>query len=252
MTARRRTLAAALWTCALLVAATAAAAPAGAPLDSPKTFGIEGQSVYAATAFDFQATVPTILLGSDGYGYRSMLPPADAVFLFAPVRVPEGAVISFLRLHACDSAGGHLEASLVDLSGDHQAQTLGSVTTTAQAGCGNFVALVSPPYLNVQNKGHHLMISLVQAGPNDGSVAFDRVEVFYTLSVSPPPATADFSDVPVTHPYFQFVEALVQSGITAGCGGGRYCPDAPLTRGQMAVFLSKALGLHWPNAIPFP
>jgi hypothetical protein len=32
---------------------------------------------------------------------------------------------------------------------------------------------------------------------------------------------------------------------TAGCGGGNYCPDAPLTRGQMAAFLSKALGLHF-------
>jgi hypothetical protein len=26
-----------------------------------------------------------------------------------------------------------------------------------------------------------------------------------------------------------------------------YCPDAPLTRGKMAVFLAKALGLDWPN-----
>jgi hypothetical protein len=51
--------------------------------------------------------------------------------------------------------------------------------------------------------------------------------------------------VPTTHPFFQFVEALVASGITAGCGGGNYCPDAALTRGQMAVFLSKALGLHF-------
>jgi hypothetical protein len=35
------------------------------------------------------------------------------------------------------------------------------------------------------------------------------------------------------------------SGITAGCSATLYCPDAPLTRGQMAVFLSKALGLHF-------
>ena len=33
----------------------------------------------------------------------------------------------------------------------------------------------------------------------------------------------------------------------AGCGSGNFCPDSPLTRRQMAVFLSKALGLHWPN-----
>ena len=124
----RRMLAAALCSGA---ASIAAAGPSESP--SPKTFGIEGQSVSVATAFDFQATVPTILLGSDAYGYRSMLPPADSVFLFAPVRVPEGAVISFFRLHACDSAGGHLEAILVDLSGDHQSQGLASVTTSASS-----------------------------------------------------------------------------------------------------------------------
>jgi hypothetical protein len=67
----------------------------------------------------------------------------------------------------------------------------------------------------------------------------------YQLQVSPAPGTATFNDVPTNHPFFQFVEALVDSGITAGCGNGNYCPDAPLTRGQMAVFLSKALGLHF-------
>ncbi len=51
--------------------------------------------------------------------------------------------------------------------------------------------------------------------------------------------------MPTSHPFFQFVEALAGSGITAGCGGGNYCPDNSLTRGQMAVFLAKALGLDW-------
>jgi S-layer homology domain len=51
--------------------------------------------------------------------------------------------------------------------------------------------------------------------------------------------------VPTGHPQFQFIEALAASGITAGCGSGNYCPNANLTRGQMAVFLAKALGLHW-------
>jgi len=52
--------------------------------------------------------------------------------------------------------------------------------------------------------------------------------------------------VPTSSPQFQFIEALYASGVTAGCGSGNYCPDAPLTRGQMAVFLAKALGLQWP------
>jgi hypothetical protein len=84
----------------------------------------------------------------------------------------------------------------------------------------------------------------VSAGSTD-QATFTAVRIYYSLQVSPAPATATFGDVPTSHPFFQFVEALVASGITAGCGGGNYCPDAPLTRGQMAVFLSKALGLHF-------
>ena len=70
--------------------------------------------------------------------------------------------------------------------------------------------------------------------------------IFYRRQVSPAPASATFADVPTNHPFFQFIEALAASGITAGCGTDIYCPNAPLTRGQMAVFLAKALGLHWP------
>jgi hypothetical protein len=66
-------------------------------------------------------------------------------------------------------------------------------------------------------------------------------------SISPAPGTATFGDVPTSHPFYQFIEALAASGITGGCGGGNYCPDANVTRGQMAVFLAKALGLYWPH-----
>lgn len=57
-------------------------------------------------------------------------------------------------------------------------------------------------------------------------------------------ANADhqFLDVPTSHPFHNFVEWLVNRGVTAGCGGGNYCPDSPVTRGQMAVFM-KGLGV---------
>ncbi len=83
----------------------------------------------------------------------------------------------------------------------------------------------------------------------DGSIRLRMVRLFYRRQVSPAPAVATFGDVPTSHPFFQFVEALAASGVTAGCGSGNYCPDAPLTRGQMAVFLAKALGLHWPGPV---
>ena len=69
--------------------------------------------------------------------------------------------------------------------------------------------------------------------------------VAWKYQVSPAPGVATFNDVPTSDPAFQYIEALVASGVTAGCGGGNYCPDAALTRRQMAVFLSKALGLYW-------
>ncbi len=79
---------------------------------------------------------------------------------------------------------------------------------------------------------------------------FRGARMLYRRQVSLPPGSATFADVPVNHPFFQFVEALSASGITAGCGTGIYCPDSPLTRGQMAVFLAKALGLHSPATVP--
>ncbi|MFY9552285.1 MAG: M12 family metallo-peptidase [Thermoanaerobaculia bacterium] len=49
-----------------------------------------------------------------------------------------------------------------------------------------------------------------------------------------------FIDVPPSHPFFQYVETLAANGVTSGCGGNYYCPDASVTRAQMAVFLLKS------------
>ena len=57
--------------------------------------------------------------------------------------------------------------------------------------------------------------------------------------------TARFTDVPTNAQFFREVEALAESGITLGCTATTFCPDAPLTRRQMAAFLARALGLYW-------
>ena len=51
------------------------------------------------------------------------------------------------------------------------------------------------------------------------------------------PVMVDFIDVPPLHVFHTFVIKLARDGITAGCGGGNYCPDAAVSRAQMAVFL---------------
>ena len=58
---------------------------------------------------------------------------------------------------------------------------------------------------------------------------------------APPPATGTrFSDVSVDTVAASFIEQLATDGITNGCGNGDYCPDDPVTRAQMAVFLLRA------------
>lgn len=39
------------------------------------------------------------------------------------------------------------------------------------------------------------------------------------------------------------IEAIADAGIAEPCGTGKYCPDAPMTREMMAVFLTRALDL---------
>jgi hypothetical protein len=56
----------------------------------------------------------------------------------------------------------------------------------------------------------------------------------------PPPAQGVFGDVPGSDPFAPWIEDLAARGITAGCGGGNFCPGNPTLRGQMATFLSRA------------
>jgi hypothetical protein len=62
-------------------------------------------------------------------------------------------------------------------------------------------------------------------------------------SFVPPACTGTFADVPCPSPFADWIEYLYNSGITAGCGGGNFCPSLGIPNGQMAVFLVKAFEL---------
>lgn len=44
------------------------------------------------------------------------------------------------------------------------------------------------------------------------------------------------------HPFEVEIEFLAAAGITTGCESGLYCPDAPVTRAEMATFLIRSIG----------
>ena len=57
----------------------------------------------------------------------------------------------------------------------------------------------------------------------------------------PPACRGIFTDVPCPSGFaVNWIEQLATEGVTAGCGGGNYCPNTSVTRAQIAVFLLKA------------
>ncbi|MFN0172909.1 MAG: NBR1-Ig-like domain-containing protein [Bryobacteraceae bacterium] len=56
-----------------------------------------------------------------------------------------------------------------------------------------------------------------------------------------PAAAQYFSDVTWEMPFVNTVERMRQLGITTGCAPGQYCPGSVVTRGQMAVFIVRAI-----------
>jgi len=58
-------------------------------------------------------------------------------------------------------------------------------------------------------------------------------------SYSPPNVAPTFNDTVGTWAE-DWIEALKSDGVTGGCGSGNYCPNNPVTRAQMAVFLLKS------------
>ncbi len=93
----------------------------------------------------------------------------------------------------------------------------------------------------------------------DTTVARDQASVFLVLGKhcpvgvngctwTPPACTGRFADVPCPSTYAAWIEQLSSDGVTSGCGGGKFCPSAPLTPWQMLAWLK----VYWPGYNPVP
>jgi S-layer family protein len=238
----------------LAVALSAGARAEDAPARvRPRTYGTSQDSIYHVPITEF---VPL----DSNWGTRDwFFPGALARFspgctgpcLIAVPRLPNGALLTGIEAYFCNTEPNHNYLLGIELNSSWydgtNTQYLGvSVFSSSSSGCGEFqIADLTP--LNYQVNWYNNQLYLIgRIDKQDGTQAFAGVNLYYRLQVSPAPPTPDFNDVPASSPQFQFIEALYASGITAGCGSGNFCPNAPLTRGQMAVFLAKALGLQWP------
>ena len=221
---------------AILVAEEAPSVP------QSDSFGTSSLTYVRVSAVEF--------FPADGGGYKSAgfvgRYPVSEAKMYAPLHLPGGSLIKYLQIDFCDSADPQdiLLELLVCTDPGNACSSEANVNSFANPGCSTIST--SAANALVDNQQYTYMLYAHFQSVNDSSLVLAGVVVGYQLQVSPAPATATFNDVSTGHPFFQFIEALAASGITGGCGGGSYCPDSPVTRGQMAVFLAKALGLHWP------
>jgi hypothetical protein len=224
--------------------------------DIPSGFGIDEEVItvpaYAfkprdsATSFTSDAATGIWVTGGPSFLYASM------------PRVPNGADITQVLFYVSDLDGstdfvGRLCRHWVDSNTGLNAASDCPVNIKTN-GTGTMIWADFVPRLlyraDVDNDATVENVSYTLSGgfgtATAGTIRLRHARILFKREVSAAPGFATFSDVPVGNPFHRFVEALVDSGVTGGCGGGMYCPNGVVTRGQMAVFLSSALGLHWP------
>ncbi len=179
-----------------------------------------------------------------GYYFGSIYPTEAPQWFWAPVYLPGGAKIIYMIFYYYDiNASMEIEVQLKRYYGNDSVEYLTDDFTTGTPGFGS-TATVGILNHTVDNWTNQYLVS-VNIPAWDGTLMLRSVVIMYQLQISPAPGYATFSDVPVGSTWHQYVEALAASGITTGYGDGTFRPDNPVTRGQMAAFLSRALGISW-------
>ena len=158
-----------------------------------------------------------------------------------------GARVFSIALLACEDGTGTVTGSLDEIAlGDlATVNPLLSISTQSGQGCQDPGSIALSPF-TIDNHFHLYQLRIVINGPAGSGLHFYDLSPAYNLHISPPPASPTFADVPVTHTYFRAIEAFAASGISGGCGSGNYCPNQFVTRGEIAAFFARALGLHFP------
>ena len=233
------------------------AASAKAQSIAPEDFGVQDFNYTFLSAVDFRPTdsaTTSIMTFSAGtalavfrtggaspyFAHGFVLPPG-ALLESATAYVYDNDNAADITLYLCDA----WRTTNSGATPDHTCLT--GIGTTGVPGNTSILAPWNAYVPAVNNGVEYNYVVLVALGGASSNNTFSGVRLKWKRVVSPPPLTATFNDVPTNHLFFQYIEALAKSGITTGCTATppQYCPDSFVTRGQMAVFLSRALGLHW-------
>ena len=213
---------------------------------APVTYGTSQTSLVTVSELEFAPGDSVTTYGDVAVGGMNLQryeTSGDTGFI-AAVHLPGGALLKSIEFDLCDSSviDAHWQAAVVSCAKlDGLCATLGTIMLSVSNSGGNSCAAYTQDLsgLNyvVDNTSNRIAL-LTLPGASDVTNSLVGAVIGYQLQVSPAPATADFGDVPTTHPFFQFVEALFHSGITAGCGSGNSVP------------IPRSREVRWPCSCP--
>ncbi len=189
---------------------------------TPGSGSAAGGTTFVVTGTHFQR-FPLVTLG--GVALDTFGPDATGLLGLSPELAP--GTISDLVLVNPDSTSATLEkawfADFLDVAHlnlfHDSVEAIFRAGITAGCGGGNYC---------------------VYADVTRAQMAVFLLKAEHGSSYVPPSCTGVFGDVTCPGGFAaDWIERLAAEGITSGCGGGNYCPGAPVTRAQMAVFLLK-------------
>jgi len=238
-----------------------------------------GHTYYSPGCYDVTLTASNDS-GSDSetkQGYITVAAPAPAAaFSAAPTRGKAPLVVSFTNESANSPTSWNWDFGDGGISTQqhpvHQYAAAGiyDVSLTV-SGLGGRDGESAPSYIRVSFSDVPIapddpedywaldyILACVEAGIVDGypdvsyrpalPVARDQMAVFVSRAlaggdalVPTGPATAAFTDIPTDHWAFRYVAYAVDTGVTGGYSDGTYRPTVTVDRGQMAVFIARAM-----------
>lgn len=110
------------------------------------------------------------------------------------------------------------------------------------------------PFDDIYGSAHlDSILAILDAGITNGcnassfcprsTLSRGQMASFIARAMDLPVASGDHFNDDTGHAHEDNINRLFEAGITAGCAQSAFCPDTPVSRGQMAVFLHRALNL---------